>query len=943
MRATIGQLYTVQNGTGLPLSFVTRLGATLFRQSEGLAKRDLINRMNRFSIGVRLAISFSFLISILIVVGWLGLNRMDRVNADLNDISYRRWAKVQLAQEVVSYSDLNDRLLEGAILTGKKEEIASLVANRGRNVSHITEIIQTLNKQIESPKEREFLRRVDQERSVALESIARITDLLNDGKLDQAREMMATDVIPHLDALRDAWDSFTQFDESQMRQARDQSQANYAVARRLTALLILLAFFAATAVSIFITRAMVREVEERERAKRETRKLNDDLEKKVAGRTEELARAIRHLETEVTERRRKEEDLLRLAAIVECSEDSIIATDLHGRITDWNGGAEKVFGYSRAEAVGMPVTIIAPPERRHEPLETLTKIRKGAGVIQLETVRMRQDGKPVHVSLTVSPIRDQAGRLTGSAAIARDTTDRIEMEAALRRSEANFRSVIENSPYGALRTLPDGRILLANPAVVRMLGYSSESELLGLNMATDIYRHPQDHSKAIEQAQVTEYLKDIEVEWKHRSGSPMMVRFSSHVVKNQAGEIDHFDLMVQDITKQRSLEEQLRQAQKMEAIGRLAGGVAHDFNNLLGVIIGYSELALDQIDPAHSVRGQVEQIRKAGERASTLTRQLLAFSRQQVLDTKTLDLNAIISDMAQMLLPLIGEDIELQTKLDSELHTIRGDQSQIEQVIMNLAVNARDAMPQGGKLMIETHNISVEEEEQRRTSIIPGDYVLLTISDTGVGMNAETQAHIFEPFFTTKARGKGTGLGLATVYGVVKQSDGYISVYSEPAVGSSFKIYLPRVQPEPQLNRSCDADLPCEGSETILVVEDEVSLRTFTCSLLQKSGYTVLEAGDGEMAIALAQRYKDPIHLLLTDMIMPGMNGPSVAERLASLHPEAKVLFMSGYTGFVGRGLIDARSPLVSKPFTREEMLRKIRQVLGPSTPVSSQRNPMPV
>ncbi len=900
--------------------------------------------MNRSSIGVRLAIAFSFLVSILIVVGWLGLSRMDRINADLNDINYRRWAKVQLAQQAISYSQLSSRLLEGAILTAQPEEIASLLAQRERNAGRITEIVQKLDKQVESARERELLRQVENARSAALESIARITGLLKSGKLEQAREMMAGEVLPRVDALQDAWNGFTQFEESQMRHARDQSQANYTIGRRLTTLLILLAFLAAIAIAIYVTRAMVREVEERERAKREIRKLNDDLEKKVAGRTEELARAIRYLENEVTERRRKEEDLLRLAAIVECSQDSIIATDLDGRITNWNAGAEKIFGYARADAVGMPVTIIAPPERRHEPLETLAKIRKGAGVIQLETVRMRQDGQPVHVSLTVSPIRDRAGRLTGSAAIARNITERIEMEAALRRSEANFRSVIENSPYGALRTLPDGRILLANPAAVRMLGYSSESELLGLNMAADIYRHPRDHQQAVEQARGTEYLKDIEVEWKHRNGSPIMVRFSSHIVKNQAGEIDHFDLMVQDITKQRNLEEQLRQAQKMEAIGRLAGGVAHDFNNLLGVIIGYSELALDQIEPANSVRGQVEQIRKAGERASTLTRQLLAFSRQQVLDTKTLRLNAIISDMVLMLLRLIGEDVELQTKLDSELLAIRGDQGQIEQVIMNLAVNARDAMPQGGKLMIETRNVTVEEEGlQRRASMLAGDYVLLIMSDTGVGMDAETQAHIFEPFFTTKAHGKGTGLGLATVYGVVKQSGGYVWVYSEPGVGSSFKVYLPCVHAEPQPSRPPEANLSHQGSETVLVVEDEASLRTFTCTLLQKSGYTVLEAGDGEEAVALAQQYKAPIHLLLTDMIMPGMNGPSVAQKLAPLHPEAKVLFMSGYTGFVVRGLIDPHAALVSKPFTREELLRKIQQVLGPRTLVPSNGNTVPV
>jgi two-component system cell cycle sensor histidine kinase/response regulator CckA len=893
--------------------------------------------MKRISIGVRLAIAFSFVVSILIVVGWLGLNRMARINADLNDISYRRWAKVQLAQEAITYSNLNNRLLQGALLSAREEEAASLLDQRERNTNRITDILQTLNKGVESTREKELLGEVDQARAAMAEGIARVADLLKGEKFQQARAVMASDVLLRIDSLHDAWNGFTQFEELQMQQARDQSQANYAKARRLTLWLILLAFLAAAAIGIFVTRAMVREVEQRERTKREARKLSDDLEKKVAERTEELARAIRHLESEATERRRKEEDLLRLAAIVECSEDAIIAADLDGKITDWNAGAEKMFGYSRAEAAGMPVTIIASPERKHEALEIQARIRRGARVINQETLRLKQDGTTVHVSLTVSPIRNQAGRLTGSAAIVRDISERIEMEAALRRSEANFRSVIENSPYGALRTLLDGRILLANPAVVRMLGYSSEGEILSLNMARDIYRNAADRTRVIEQSRSTDYLKDIEVEWKHRSGSPIMVRFSSHVVKDQAGEIDHFDLMVQDITKQRNLEDQLRQAQKMEAIGRLAGGIAHDFNNLLGVIIGYSELAMDQIEPASAVRGQVEQIRRAGERASALTRQLLAFSRQQVLDTKTLNLNAIISDMAQMLLRLIGEDIELQTKLESGLHAVRGDQGQIEQVIMNLAVNARDAMPQGGKLMIETCNVTVEADElQRHTSMMPGDYVLLTISDTGMGMDTETQAHIFEPFFTTKVQGKGTGLGLATVYGVVKQSGGYIWVYSEPGVGATFKVYLPRVLDELQTSIPADRGNSHQPAATVLVVEDEASLRTFTCTLLQNNGYTVLEAGDGEEALVLAGKYKGPIHLLLTDMIMPGMNGPAVAEKLASVHPEAKVLFMSGYTGFVSRGLIDPHAVLVSKPFTREELLRKIQQVLGSRSPAPS-------
>ena len=887
--------------------------------------------MNRMSIGVRLGIAFTFVVCILLVIGWLGLDRMARINAELNDINYRRWAKVQLAEEAIRNLNLNNRLLQRAILATRQEEVTPLLEQRDANAKRVTELLQTVKKAAESEREKQLLRHLDQDLAAGADGIAQVSDLLKAGKFQQARTLMASDVILQINTVHDDWNGFTRFEELEMQQARDQSQANYAKGRRLATWLILLAFLTAAAVGIFVTRAMVREVEQRERTKREARKLNDDLERKVAERTEELARAIRHLESEATERRRREEELLRLAAIVECSDDAIIASDLSGKITDWNAGAEKMFGYSRAQAAGMPVTIIAPPERRHEAREILAKIRKGAGVLNQETVRTRQDGRPVNVSLTVSPIRDQAGRLTGSAAIVRDITDRIEMEAALRRSEANFRSVIENSPYGALRTLLDGRILLANPAVVRMLGYSSESEVLNLNMAKDVYRNPGDRARIIEQARNTEYIKDIEVEWKHRTGSSIMVRFSSHIVENHIGDIDHFDLMVQDITKQRNLEDQLRQAQKMEAIGRLAGGVAHDFNNLLGVIIGYSELALDQLGPATAVRGQVEQIRKAGERATALTRQLLAFSRQQVLDTKTLNLNAIISDMVQMLLRLIGEDVELHTKLDPELHSIRGDQGQIEQVIMNLAVNARDAMPDGGKLIIETHNVKVEEDEMpRRAPMVPGEYILLTISDTGVGMNAETQAHIFEPFFTTKAQGKGTGLGLATVYGVVKQSGGYIWVYSEPGLGATFKVYLPRVLEEAQPSPPFDIGDSCHGTETILVVEDEVSLRTFACTLLKNSGYTVLEAGDGEEALALAGKHKLPIHLLLTDMIMPGMKGPVVAERLATVHPEAKVLFMSGYTGFVSRGLIDPNAALVPKPFTREELLRKIRQVLGP-------------
>src|SRR6202049_199034 len=323
--------------------------------------------MSRISIGVRLAIAFTFLVSILIVIGWVGLNRMARINADLNDISYRRWAKVQLAQEALTYVNMNNRLLQAALLSRQPEDLQSLLDRRESNIKRITDIIQTLNQRSESPKERELLRHIDEARAATLDAVVRITDLLKGGKFEPARIVMTSEVIPYIDALHGAWNDFSQFETVQMQRARDESQTNYATARRQTTWLILLAFLVAMFMGIFVTRAVVQEVEQRERTKQEARKLNDDLERKVAERTEELARAIRHLENEATERRRQEEDLRRLAAIVECSDDAIVAADLDGKITDWNAGAEKMFGYSRAEAAGMPVSIIGGPDRKHEP------------------------------------------------------------------------------------------------------------------------------------------------------------------------------------------------------------------------------------------------------------------------------------------------------------------------------------------------------------------------------------------------------------------------------------------------------------------------------------------------------------------------------------------------------------------------------------------------
>jgi signal transduction histidine kinase len=385
-------------------------------------------------------------------------------------------------------------------------------------------------------------------------------------------------------------------------------------------------------------------------------------------------------------------------------------------------------------------------------------------------------------------------------------------------------------------------------------------------------------------------------------------------------------------------QEQLRRSQRLEALGQLAGSVAHDFNNLLTVITGFSELVLQRLGATDPPRSYLEEITKAGERASALTRQLLAFSRRQVLETKVLDLNGVVTDAEQLLRRVVGETVELRSHLSPDLWPVRADRGQLDQVVLNLAVNARDAMPHGGRLTLETANVELDEGyAQHHPPLRPGAYVRLTASDTGLGMTPEVQAHIFEPFFTTKAPGKGTGLGLATVYGIVKQSGGYIWVYSEPEHGTTFKIYLPRAVDGALSEADVSAPLLAApgGTETILVVEDDAPLRALVRGVLAASGYTVLEARAGEEAVRLGEQYAGPIHLLLTDVVMPGLSGRELAERLAARHPGLRVLFMSGYTDqvVVEQGMLEARAPFLQKPFSPETLRRKLREVLDPSPP----------
>jgi two-component system cell cycle sensor histidine kinase/response regulator CckA len=478
----------------------------------------------------------------------------------------------------------------------------------------------------------------------------------------------------------------------------------------------------------------------------------------------------------------------------------------------------------------------------------------------------------------------------------------------------------------------DFRVTDWNPAAERILGYTKREALGKVPNDLNLPSFHADATKIMERLRAGDMEAYSINENLTKDGRIITCQWLNTPLMDDAGQFAGLLCLAQDVTERKSLEDQLRQAQKMEAIGSLAGGVAHDFNNLLTIINGYSEMIPDQLPADSPVRDLVREIGQAGERAASLTRQLLAFSRKQVLEPKVLNLNAVVTDIAKMLKRLIGEDVDLNTGLETGLGRVKADPGQIEQILINLAVNARDAMPQGGKLTIETANVELDESyAQSHSDVRPGRYVLLALTDTGTGMDEATKSRIFEPFFTTKEPGKGTGLGLATVYGIVKQSGGHLTVYSEPGHGTAFKIYLPLVQ-EAIPTRKSDASLrrSLHGTETILLTEDEPAVRALARYTLQIHGYTVLEASQGEKALRIAQEFEGSIHLLVTDVVMPVMGGRQLAEQLAAIRPGLKVLYLSGYTddAVVRHGVLQAEAAFLQKPFTPGALAQKVRDVL---------------
>jgi PAS domain S-box-containing protein len=612
--------------------------------------------------------------------------------------------------------------------------------------------------------------------------------------------------------------------------------------------------------------------------------------------------------------------------------DAMTVVDRQDRALCVNPAFQAMFGYESGELLGESIEALIAPAASHAESRWIAESVSRGETITIESHRKRRDGNWIEVSILSAPLIAE-GKHVGSYSIYRDISQHGQAALNAEHSEARYRSLVQCSAYGIYRSTAEGKFLDVNPALIAMLGYESAGEVLRLDPRKDIFVNGEEQARLIDEFRRTRRMDGSEVRWKRKNGSAITVRISGKAVSHGDEATGTMEAIAEDVTERRALEEQFRQAQKMEAVGRLAGGVAHDFNNLLMVIGGYAEVILEGLDAAHPLHAKARAIQQASDRATTLTRQLLAFSRKQLLELKVVDVNAIVEDMERLLRPLIGENIELVTQLSPDTTHTRADAGQLEQVLMNLVVNAKDAMPDGGRIAIRTRNITLDDAPQGdKTFIRPGDYVMISVSDNGIGMDKETQSRIFEPFFTTKEKGKGTGLGLSTVYGIAKQSGGYLMVESEPGCGATFVIYLPRVEDATESRSALPPSrTPAGGSETVLLVEDEESVRQLVRETLEARGYRVLEAENGEAGLTVAARYEKPIDLVITDVVMPELGGRELAQRLIKTRPQIKVLYLSGYTedAIVSEGTIDTGNAFLQKPFTLQNLARKVREVLG--------------
>jgi len=643
---------------------------------------------------------------------------------------------------------------------------------------------------------------------------------------------------------------------------------------------------------------------------------------------------------DITDRKRAEEEFRRsqqsLRMHIENTPLAVVEWDLEFRVVSWNPAAEKIFGYSREEAVGNRGSFIVPSQWHSQVDQVWKLLLNQKGGSRSTNNNVTKDGRTISCEWYNTPLVDESGKVIGVASLVQDVTER-------ERAEAKFRGLLESAPDAMVVTDREGRIVLVNAQTERLFEYKRE-ELLNqpIEMLMPArYRdsHPTRRTEFAENPSVREMGKRLELMGLRKDGTEFPIEVSLSPLETEQGML--ISSGIRDISERVALEERLRQSQKMEAVGRLAGGIAHDFNNLLTIILGYSQILKDGLQAEGRLADSTGQIKSAAERAAGITRQLLAFSRKQVLSPRVINLNDIVLNLDSLLRRLIGEDIEVLTVPATDLGTVKADPGQIEQVVMNLALNSRDAMPRGGKLTLETSNAVLDETYAREHQPVePGRYVMLAVSDTGTGMSAETLTRIFEPFYTTKEVGMGTGLGLSMVYGIVKQSGGYIWVYSEPNQGTTFKIYLPRVdQPVEEAGAEKHPGSVSRGTETILLVEDDPQLRELSSSVLKHCGYNVLTAATPEEGIAISEANHHDLRLLVTDVVMPRINGRQLAERIQKVCPRIRVLYISGYTdnAIVHYGVLDPGLWFLPKPFTLAALVAKVREVLDSAS--SSARN----
>jgi len=628
----------------------------------------------------------------------------------------------------------------------------------------------------------------------------------------------------------------------------------------------------------------------------------------------------------------------RFRRLVEGARDLIYTCDSAGLFTYVNPTAARAMGYDGEELVGLPfLTLVRPDYRIQAGAGWTRQLQERTPDTYLEFPALTKAGDTIWFGQHVQLLNDTEGNVAGFQAIARDITHQKEPEERLRRSEARYRSLIQGAAYGIYRTDNRGRLLQVNPALVAMLGYDSADELLALRETTTLFQDPAIRDRLIDECRRSGQIDGVEVTWKRKDGVRLTVRLSARTVWSEPDSVDEFQVMAEDVSERQRLEDQLRQAQKIEAVGQLAGGIAHNFNNLLTAILGYTELLLSRLDPDDADRSDLEEIRKAGERAAVLTGQLLAFSRKQTAMPEDIDLNCTLTDLQEMLRRVVREDITLTCDVAPAPAFISIDRNELEQVILNLVLNARDAQPGGGHIRLEVAHVHSSEALNLGSQVLPrGEYVRLSVSDNGPGILPSVRPHLFEPFFTTKPVGKGTGLGLASVYGIVQRSDGFISVDSEVGRGTTFTLHFPAVshsrgvQVTPANPWLSPAVAHAQDRRTILLVEDEDAVRAVAGALLRQHGYRVLDASTPQAALDIFAQHSREIDLLLTDVVMPDMSGPALAQRFVGLRPELQVLFISGYaTPPLMRQMENPKMKFLSKPFQPSALVAAVREILN--------------